>query len=99
MQRRSSCSSGGDRQLPEIEAGGAFRALADRLGASELREVRRQREAWDRDALRALRDGDTERFAREYREHAESSSPQPPTTSATRSSRTGGVPSSAASRR
>lgn len=60
---------GDDRQLPEIDAGGAFRALADRLGATELREVRRQREAWDRDALGALRDGDTERFVREYREH------------------------------
>jgi len=53
---------GDDRQLPEIEAGGAFRALADRLGAAELHEVRRQREAWDREALAALRAGDSERF-------------------------------------
>ena len=60
---------GDDRQLPEIEAGGAFRALADRLGATELREVRRQREQWDRDALAALRSGDAERFAREYHDH------------------------------
>ena len=60
---------GDDRQLPEIDAGGSFRALAERLGATELHEVRRQREQWDRDALNALRDGDTERFAREYHEH------------------------------
>jgi Ti-type conjugative transfer relaxase TraA len=60
---------GDDRQLPEIDAGGAFAALADRLGATELRYVRRQREAWDRDALSALRNGDTERFARDYHEH------------------------------
>jgi Ti-type conjugative transfer relaxase TraA len=60
---------GDDRQLPEIEAGGAFRGLAERLGALELREVRRQRDGWDRDALAALRDGDVERFAREYQEH------------------------------
>ncbi len=60
---------GDDRQLPEINAGGAYRALADRLGATELREVRRQRHAWDRDALNALRDGQTGRFAREYHEH------------------------------
>ena len=60
---------GDDRQLPEIDAGGAFRALADRLGATELHEVRRQREAWDRDALSALRDGETKRFVREYHEH------------------------------
>jgi len=60
---------GDDRQLPEIQAGGAFRSLADRLGASELREVRRQRHDWDRDALTALRDGDVERWAQAYREH------------------------------
>ena len=60
---------GDDRQLPEIQAGGLFSALADRLGALELTEVRRQREAWDRDALAALRDGDVERFARAYHEH------------------------------
>ncbi|MDP9384522.1 MAG: AAA family ATPase, partial [Actinomycetota bacterium] len=60
---------GDDRQLPEIDAGGAFHALADQLEAHQLTEVRRQREAWDRDALAALRDGDIERWARAYREH------------------------------
>ena len=48
---------GDDRQLPEVEAGGAFRALAEREGALELREVRRQRKPWDGDALSALSDG------------------------------------------
>ncbi|MGH2949713.1 MAG: MobF family relaxase [Solirubrobacteraceae bacterium] len=57
---------GDDRQLPEIEAGGAFRALAERLGATELHEVRRQREEWERGALAALREGDVDRFARAY---------------------------------
>lgn len=33
-------------QLPEIEAGGAFRGLRDRLGASHLGENRRQVEPW-----------------------------------------------------
>jgi conjugative relaxase-like TrwC/TraI family protein len=60
---------GDDRQLPEIDAGGAFRALAEQLGATELQEVRRQRQGWDRDALAALRDGRVEQFAREYLEH------------------------------
>ena len=59
---------GDDRQLPEIQAGGAFRGLAQRLGAVELRDVRRQRDDWDRDALAALRRGDVDRFAREYQE-------------------------------
>jgi conjugative relaxase-like TrwC/TraI family protein len=57
---------GDDRQLPEIAAGGLFAALAERLPALELKEVRRQREPWDRDALAALRSGDVERFARDY---------------------------------
>ena len=60
---------GDDRQLPEIQAGGAFHALAEDLDALELTEVRRQREAWDRDALAALRRGDVERWARAYRDH------------------------------
>ena len=60
---------GDDRQLPEIEAGGAFRGLAARLGAVELREVRRQREEWDREALNALREGDVEGWSKRYREH------------------------------
>ena len=58
---------GDDRQLPEIEAGGAFRALAQRLDALELREVRRQREPWDGEALDELRCGQVERWARAYR--------------------------------
>jgi Ti-type conjugative transfer relaxase TraA len=60
---------GDDRQLPEIQAGGLFQALADRLGAIELTQVRRQREAWDRDALAALRDSDVDRFTDAYHEH------------------------------
>ena len=60
---------GDDRQLPEIEAGGAFRALGDSLGVHQLREVRRQHDAWDREALANLRDGDLEAFARAYDAH------------------------------
>jgi conjugative relaxase-like TrwC/TraI family protein len=37
---------GDDRQLAAIDAGGGFRALRLRLGASELVENRRQRQAW-----------------------------------------------------
>lgn len=60
---------GDDRQLPEIEAGGAFRALAERCGAVELREVRRQHDGWDRDALAALREGEVDRFVGAYAAH------------------------------
>ena len=48
---------GDPRQLPEIEAGGAFAELADRLGAIELTENRRQEEGWERRALDQLRNG------------------------------------------
>lgn len=51
---------GDHRQLPEINAGGAFAALADELGAVTLRTNRRQVHRWERDALAALRDGDPE---------------------------------------
>jgi conjugative relaxase-like TrwC/TraI family protein len=48
---------GDDRQLPEIGAGGTFGALARRPLAITLRENRRQRSAWEREALALLREG------------------------------------------
>jgi conjugative relaxase-like TrwC/TraI family protein len=48
---------GDHRQLPELGAGGAFRGLAVRTQAAYLVENRRQREAWEREALEALRQG------------------------------------------
>ncbi len=48
---------GDDKQLPEIAAGGAFRALKEQLPSIELSEVRRQKHSWERDALELLRSG------------------------------------------
>src|SRR3546814_1220990 len=48
---------GDAEQLQAIEAGAAFRALAERHGAAEINEVRRQHEDWQRDATRALATG------------------------------------------
>lgn len=45
---------GDAEQLQAIEAGAAFRALAERHGAAEISEVRRQRAEWQRDATREL---------------------------------------------
>lgn len=59
---------GDDRQLPELEAGGALVGLAERLGARELHEVRRQHNEWDRAALAALREGDLDAWADAYRD-------------------------------
>ncbi len=57
---------GDHRQLPSIEAGGAFRALITRLPVIELRENRRQAERWEREALVLLRDGRGADALREY---------------------------------
>jgi hypothetical protein len=61
---------GDDRQLPEIDAGGAFRGLAEHLGAIRLHEVRRQAHPWDREALDELRRGRVQQWADAYRDHA-----------------------------
>ncbi len=50
---------GDPEQLQAIEAGAAFRALAERHGAAEIGEVRRQRAAWQREATRELATGRT----------------------------------------
>ncbi|MGH2991986.1 MAG: MobF family relaxase, partial [Solirubrobacterales bacterium] len=48
---------GDPEQLPAIEHPGAFRALVDRLGAIELREVRRLRDPIERAAVELVRSG------------------------------------------
>jgi conjugative relaxase-like TrwC/TraI family protein len=60
---------GDDRQLPEIDAGGAYRALCERLGAVELVENRRQRAEWERQALVLLREGRSQEALAAYIEH------------------------------
>lgn len=55
---------GDPRQLPEIEAGGAFRALARQLDAVELTENRRQRDRHERRAIRDLRAGRVDKALR-----------------------------------
>ena len=47
------------QQLQSIEAGAAFRLLAERHGAAEIGEVRRQTTPWMRDATRAFATGRT----------------------------------------
>ncbi|MGO9787453.1 MAG: Ti-type conjugative transfer relaxase TraA, partial [Stellaceae bacterium] len=49
--------SGDPNQLQAIEAGAALRAIAERVGAAEIWEPRRQREAWQREATRELASG------------------------------------------
>jgi conjugative relaxase-like TrwC/TraI family protein len=49
---------GDHRQLQPVEAGGAFKALGDRLGRAELTHITRQREEWARQAVRDVVGGD-----------------------------------------
>jgi conjugative relaxase-like TrwC/TraI family protein len=60
---------GDDRQLASVEAGGGFRGLRLRLGASTLAVNRRQHEPWERQAVEQLRNGDLEAALAAYREH------------------------------
>jgi conjugative relaxase-like TrwC/TraI family protein len=60
---------GDDRQLAAIDAGGGFRALRLRLGASELIENRRQHQAWEREALELVRSGLVDDAVAAYRAH------------------------------
>ncbi len=50
---------GDPEQLQAIEAGAAFRAIAERHGGVEITEIRRQRDDWQRDATRQLATGRT----------------------------------------
>jgi hypothetical protein len=59
---------GDDRQLPEIHAGGLFRALANRLPTVELTDNVRQQHEWERAALTQLRDGQTGEAIEAYRQ-------------------------------
>src|SRR5690349_20924669 len=49
--------AGDTSQLAAIDAGGMLGALASRLDAIELHDNRRQEQAWERDAVKLLRDG------------------------------------------
>ena len=57
---------GDPEQLQAIEAGAAFRSLAERHGAMEITEIRRQREDWQRDATKGLATGRTAEAVHAY---------------------------------
>jgi conjugative relaxase-like TrwC/TraI family protein len=61
--------AGDDRQFAPIQAGGGFRALRLRLGASELTVNRRQVEAWEQRAIDDVRAGNLEQAIAAYAEH------------------------------
>jgi Ti-type conjugative transfer relaxase TraA len=60
---------GDPQQLQAIEAGAAFRSIAERHGGVEITEIRRQQVDWQRDATRQLATGRTGAALAEYAEH------------------------------
>ncbi|MBQ8102385.1 MAG: Ti-type conjugative transfer relaxase TraA [Afipia sp.] len=60
---------GDPEQLQAIEAGAAFRSVAERHGAVEITDIRRQRDDWQRDATRQLATGRTGEAIGAYQEH------------------------------
>ncbi len=60
---------GDPQQLQAIEAGAAFRAIAERCPHIEVTEVRRQQESWQRDATKDLASGRTVEALQNYRDH------------------------------
>ncbi|MGH6613409.1 Ti-type conjugative transfer relaxase TraA [Sphingomonas sp.] len=60
---------GDPEQLQAIEAGAAFRSIAERHGSVEITQIRRQREDWQRDATRYLATGRTGEALLAYEAH------------------------------
>jgi AAA domain len=81
---------GDDRQFASIQAGGGFRALRLRLGASELTVNRRQAKAWEQRAIDDVRAGTWSRRSPLTPSMTASAPSRPATTATAPSSRTGG---------
>ena len=60
---------GDPQQLQAIEAGAAFRSIAERHGSAEITEIRRQQVDWQRDATRHLATERTAEALQAYAEH------------------------------
>jgi conjugative relaxase-like TrwC/TraI family protein len=59
---------GDERQLQPIEHGAPFKAIGERIGASELKDIRRQRDLWARDAAKNFAFGETRQALQAYAE-------------------------------
>ena len=62
---------GDPRQLPEIDAGGSFRALTMRGEPIVLSDNRRQHHQWERNALEQLRSGHADQAIASYAKHGQ----------------------------
>ena len=62
---------GDDAQLQPVGPGATFRSLLERLGFAELTTIRRQKEAWQREATFHFAVGNTEKALGFYQEHGQ----------------------------
>jgi ATP-dependent exoDNAse (exonuclease V) alpha subunit len=62
---------GDDKQLAAIEAGAGFRAITERIGASEITQIRRQSEQWAKDASAEFARGDVRKALDAYNERGQ----------------------------
>jgi conjugative relaxase-like TrwC/TraI family protein len=60
--------TGDHRQSQSIEFGGGMVGLARRLGQIELKEIRRQRDGWAREAVKQFGDGDAKEMVQAWSE-------------------------------
>jgi len=60
---------GDSEQLQPIDAGAAFRAIAERIGYQELTGIRRQQALWQREASRDFARGDTPKALDRYHQN------------------------------
>jgi len=57
---------GDEKQLQSVDAGGAFSAFSKELGRSELKTIRRQNDAWAREAVSDFAHGESKKALAEY---------------------------------
>ena len=60
---------GDAKQLQPVDAGGPFKAIGEAVGQAELKEIRRQREKWAREAVHSIAEGHAEDALYAYAEH------------------------------
>lgn len=57
---------GDAKQLQPVEAGGPFKAISEKLGHVELRDIRRQRDEWAREAVTKVAAGESQSALYEF---------------------------------
>lgn len=62
---------GDARQLQPVDAGGPFKAIASEVGEARLSTIRRQEEAWAREAVHKFASGDAQEGLKEFAERGQ----------------------------